>query len=269
MTRTLLWLAAVALVAVGIAYVVVPGAALGIVAIDATPTTEFLLRTQGVALVAAGAFLLLVPSTRSWRTRSALLAVAAYLIAGSVVDVRAYLDGIVGSAALPSAVVRIAAGALCILAAGVAGTTGGDRTCRPPGRQRDRGRRRSRDRRGMTALRVGSIVIRVDDLSARPRSGPRPSATTRATSDADDFALLHPKDGVGPNVSLDRVRSKVQMPPRIHLDLYAEDQAAEVARLIGLGATEIHWDKRPADADYIIMADPEGNRFCVIDASGH
>ena len=69
----------------------------------------------------------------------------------------------------------------------------------------------------------------------------------------------------GPSVSLDRVRSTVQVPPRIHLDLYAEDQAAEVARLIELGATEVHWDKRPADADYVILADPEGNRFCVVD----
>ena len=34
-----------------------------------------------------------------------------------------------------------------------------------------------------------------------------------------------------------------------------------------LGATEVHWDKRPPDADYIILADPEGNRFCVIDAA--
>ena len=42
-------------------------------------------------------------------------------------------------------------------------------------------------------------------------------------------------------------------------------QAAEVERLKGLGATEVHWDKRPADADYVILADPEGNRFCVID----
>jgi len=50
-----------------------------------------------------------------------------------------------------------------------------------------------------------------------------------------------------------------------YLDLYAEDQAAEVQRLLGLGATEVHWDKRPPDADYVIMADPEGNRFCVID----
>jgi len=32
------------------------------------------------------------------------------------------------------------------------------------------------------------------------------------------------------------------------------------------GASEVHWDKRPADADHVILADPEGNRFCVIDA---
>ena len=113
-------------------------------------------------------------------------------------------------------------------------------------------------------LRVGSIVIRVDDLE-------RQQAFWSAALDydprgmADDFVLLRPRDGVGPNVSLDRVRSEVHIPPRIHLDLYAEDQAAEVERLKALGATEVHWDKRPPDADYVIMADPEGNRFCVID----
>jgi len=118
-------------------------------------------------------------------------------------------------------------------------------------------------------LRVGSIVIRVDDL---PRQAAFWTAALDYVSRDDptapgaDFALLHPRSGDGPNVSLDRVRSQAQIPPRIHLDLYAEDQAAEVERLTGLGAIEIHWDKRPADADYVIMADPEGNRFCVIDA---
>jgi Glyoxalase-like domain len=34
-----------------------------------------------------------------------------------------------------------------------------------------------------------------------------------------------------------------------------------------LGATEVHWDKRPPDADYLILADPEGNRFCVVDTT--
>jgi Glyoxalase-like domain len=82
-----------------------------------------------------------------------------------------------------------------------------------------------------------------------------------------DFVLLRPKDGVGPNVSLDRVRSELQIPPRLHLDLYAERQAEEVERLLALGATEVQWDKRPPDADYVILADPEGNRFCVVDTS--
>ncbi len=114
-------------------------------------------------------------------------------------------------------------------------------------------------------LRVGSIVLRVDDL-ARQRAFWTAALDYVAREEAsDDFALLSPRDGVGPNLSLDQVRSTVHIPPRIHLDLYAEDQAAEVERLLALGATEVHWDKRPADADYIILADPEGNRFCVID----
>ena len=115
-------------------------------------------------------------------------------------------------------------------------------------------------------LRVGSIVIRVDDLERQKAFWMAALGYAARVSDGDDFALLHPPDGVGPNVSLDKVRSTVQVPPRIHLDLYAEDQAAEVARLVGLGATEVHWAKRPSDADYVILADPEGNRFCVIDA---
>lgn len=116
-------------------------------------------------------------------------------------------------------------------------------------------------------LRVGSIVIRVDDLarqvafwSAALDYVPAPEAA------ADDFALLRPRAGTGPNLSLDRVRSERVLPPRIHLDLYAADQAAEVARLLALGAAHVDWPGRPADADYVILEDPEGNRFCVVDA---
>lgn len=115
-------------------------------------------------------------------------------------------------------------------------------------------------------IRVGSIVIRVDDLARQKEFWTAALDYVARDEMSDDFALLSPRDGAGPNISLDQVRSTVHVPPRIHLDLYAEDQAAEVRRLTALGATEIHWDKRPADADYIIMADPEGNRFCVVDA---
>ncbi|HET7026667.1 MAG TPA: VOC family protein [Candidatus Limnocylindrales bacterium] len=116
-------------------------------------------------------------------------------------------------------------------------------------------------------IRIGSVVIRVDDLDRQKAFWTAALGYVAREGDDDTFALLYPPDRNGPNVSLDRVRSKLQVPPRIHLDLYADDQPAEVERLEGLGATEIHWDKRPPDADYVIMADPEGNRFCVIDSS--
>ena len=119
-------------------------------------------------------------------------------------------------------------------------------------------------------LTIGSIVIRVDDLEKQKAFWTAAlDYVPRGPEGGDDegFALLRPRDGNGPNVSLDRVRSALTIPPRIHLDLYAEDQAGEVQRLIGLGASEVHWDRRPPDADYVILADPEGNRFCVVDAS--
>jgi catechol 2,3-dioxygenase-like lactoylglutathione lyase family enzyme len=116
-------------------------------------------------------------------------------------------------------------------------------------------------------VRIGSIVLRVDDLARQVAFWTAALDYVPREEKSDDFALLRPKNGMGPNLSLDQVRSTMQVPPRIHLDLYTEDQAAEVGRLIELGASEVHWDKRPADADYIILADPEGNRFCVVDAS--
>jgi catechol 2,3-dioxygenase-like lactoylglutathione lyase family enzyme len=115
-------------------------------------------------------------------------------------------------------------------------------------------------------IRVGSIVLRVDDLERQTAFWAAALGYVPREENDDDFVLLRPRDGVGPNLSLDRHHSTVHIPPRIHLDLYAEDQPAEVRRLIGLGATEVQWDKRPADADYVILADPEGNRFCVVDA---
>ena len=114
-------------------------------------------------------------------------------------------------------------------------------------------------------IRVGSIVLRVDDLQRQTAFWEAALGYARGPADGDDFVLLRPRDGTGPNVALDRHHSTAQVPPRIHLDLYTDDQAGEVRRLLALGATEVHWDRRPADADYVILADPEGNRFCVVD----
>jgi catechol 2,3-dioxygenase-like lactoylglutathione lyase family enzyme len=114
-------------------------------------------------------------------------------------------------------------------------------------------------------LRIGSIVLRVDDLQRQTEFWAASLDYVPRDESSDDFVLLRPRDGIGPSLSLDNVPSTVQIPPRLHLDLFTEDQAGEVERLKELGATEVHWDKRPPDADYIILADPEGNRFCVVD----
>ena len=51
---------------------------------------------------------------------------------------------------------------------------------------------------------------------------------------------------------------------RVHLDLRVgeEGREAEVARLVGLGATKL-WIGRQGPQTWVTMADPEGNEFCV------
>ena len=117
-------------------------------------------------------------------------------------------------------------------------------------------------------LTIGSIVIRVDDLERQKAFWTAaldyvPRGEDRGDTTASRCSARGPATARTSRSTASAPRSTI--PPRIHLDLYTEDQAGEVRRLIGLGATEVHWDKRPPDADYVIMADPEGNRFCVID----
>jgi hypothetical protein len=86
----------------------------------------------------------------------------------------------------------------------------------------------------------------------------------------NDFTILRPPDGVGTRVALQRSDTAVQVRPRVHLDLVvdsAQEQADEVRRLIGLGGSEVPWDSYPDDPDFVVLADTEGNRFCVVDAS--
>ena len=49
---------------------------------------------------------------------------------------------------------------------------------------------------------------------------------------------------------------------RLHIDLRPDDQAAEVERLIALGAKRV--DIGQGDASWVVLADPEGNEFCVL-----
>lgn len=114
-------------------------------------------------------------------------------------------------------------------------------------------------------LKIVSIVIRVNDLPAQSRFWQAALDYVERDPASDDWVVLKPRDADAPCIALDAHHSERVLPPRIHLDIYAEDQDAEVRRLAELGAREVHWDNLPDDADYVIMEDPEGNRFCVVD----
>ncbi len=93
----------------------------------------------------------------------------------------------------------------------------------------------------------------------------------RSKEPGDDFVVLVHPTGDGSRLALDVSESPVEDHPRVHIDLYAgdtADQAAEVERLIELGATRVDWDLYPDNPDFVVLADTEGNRFCVIDTTG-
>ena len=81
--------------------------------------------------------------------------------------------------------------------------------------------------------------------------------------------VLEPPGGApGPRIALQRSVTPAQDRPRIHLDLHVADaaeQQAEVDRLVSIGAQRVEWDSYPDDPDFVVLADPDGNRFCVVD----
>ena len=81
----------------------------------------------------------------------------------------------------------------------------------------------------------------------------------------DDYAALRSAPGVGPYLEFLRTPDVKTVKNRIHLDLApypGDDQAAEVARLQALGATAA--DVGQGDVPWTVLADPEGNEFCVL-----
>ncbi|MFE2428605.1 VOC family protein [Streptomyces sp. NPDC059373] len=120
-------------------------------------------------------------------------------------------------------------------------------------------------------LRIGSVVMGVSDVPRAAAFWMEALGYVPREEMEDDWALLVPADGrPGVQLALGLSETPLQEHPRVHLDLYAGDaaaQAAEVERLVSLGAQRVDWDLYRDDADFVVLADPEGNRFCVIDTS--
>ncbi|QUH04425.1 VOC family protein [Saccharopolyspora erythraea] len=80
--------------------------------------------------------------------------------------------------------------------------------------------------------------------------------------DAGEFMMLSPKSGNGPALGLQRVPEPRTGKNRVHIDLSTDDPAAEVRRLVELGARELGGYEAPG-IRWRVLADPEGNEFCV------
>ena len=92
----------------------------------------------------------------------------------------------------------------------------------------------------------------------------------RRTHDTPDEVVLEPpagsaQDGVAPDLLFLRVPEGKTVKNRWHPDLRSTDQAAEVARLERLGATRTDVGQGD-DVTWVVMADPDGNEFCVLRA---
>lgn len=103
-------------------------------------------------------------------------------------------------------------------------------------------------------LRIGSIVWNTSDNSRAAEFWTR--ALGYQQDDNPDF--LFDTSGGGVRLHLDQT-------DRTHLDLWADpgEREVEVERLVSLGATRVDWTYPPG-ADFVVLADTEGNLFCVI-----
>ena len=83
-------------------------------------------------------------------------------------------------------------------------------------------------------------------------------------SDEDSVELTGP-EGSGPTLLFVKVPEKKRVKNRLHIDVNPRDreQAEEVERILALGATHADVGQGP-DVSWVVLADPEGNEFCVL-----
>jgi hypothetical protein len=82
--------------------------------------------------------------------------------------------------------------------------------------------------------------------------------------EADGTIEIGLPSGAPPTLLFQRVPESKTVKNRLHIDVRAvgTDQATELQRLLGLGARQI--DIGQGDVTWVVLADPEGNEFCLL-----
>jgi len=84
-------------------------------------------------------------------------------------------------------------------------------------------------------------------------------------SEASDEVVIGPDKGVYPELLFTLVAEPKSVKNRLHLDLRPDNQEAEVERLVDMGARKVDVGQGD-DVTWVVLADPEGNEFCVLRA---
>lgn len=112
-------------------------------------------------------------------------------------------------------------------------------------------------------VRFTDLCIDADDVHTLGGWWAEVLGYLQETTDDGDVILRAPA-GAGPNLLFLAVPEGKVVKNRLHIDLTPDDQQAEVDRLIRMGARRV--DIGQGDQSWVVLADPEGNEFCVLTA---
>ena len=118
-------------------------------------------------------------------------------------------------------------------------------------------------------LRIQALCVDSSDPAVLATFWESALGWRRTHTEADEIVLEPPAEGpqagVAPALVFLLVPERKIGKNRLHLDLRPQDQAAEVTRLEGLGARRVDVGQG-TEVTFVVMADPEGNEFCVLRA---
>jgi len=112
-------------------------------------------------------------------------------------------------------------------------------------------------------MRIGSVVIHCYEFDRMVKFWQNTLRYVPREPVNNGWVVLQDPEGKGPNLSFQAREKCAQGRSWLHLDLYTNNHKDEVERLLKLGARRYPWRYEP-DADYIVLEDPDGNLFCVV-----
>ncbi|MBQ1009559.1 VOC family protein [Micromonospora sp. M51] len=118
------------------------------------------------------------------------------------------------------------------------------------------------------ACRIGEIVLKCRDLDVLARFWSEVLDFVELDREEGVYIEIGPREGFGgpqPTIFLIRNDDPKSGHARLHIDVNPtdRDQAAELERLLAVGAVPVDIGQ-PADASWHVLADPEGNEFCLL-----